>query len=53
MSELERAIEFNRETKAALLTVLAALNAGQQKKLLRDEKAAALFERYGLSNAEG
>lgn len=52
MSELERAIEFNRETKAALLTVLAALNAGQ-KKLLRDEKAAALFERYGISNAEG
>lgn len=38
---------------AALLTVLAALNAGQQKKLLRDEKAAALFERYGISNAEG
>lgn len=36
------------ETKAALQTVYDALNQGQQKKLLRDEAVATLFERYGV-----
>lgn len=36
------------ETKEALKTVYDALNQGQQKKLLKDEKVAALFERYGV-----
>ena len=35
-------------TREALQTVYDALNQGQQKKLLKDEKVAALFERYGV-----
>lgn len=48
MTELEKALQFNRETKEALQTVYSALNHGQQQKLLRDEKVKALFERYGV-----
>ena len=36
------------ETRAALQTVYDALNQGQQKKILKDEAVAALFERYGV-----
>lgn len=37
------------ETREALQTVFDALNQGQQKKLLKDEKIVALFERYGVN----
>lgn len=46
MSEYEKALEFNRAIKDALTTVYAALNKGQQQKLLKDEKVKELFERY-------
>lgn len=36
------------ETRAALQTVYDALNQGQQKKLIKNESVAALFERYGV-----
>lgn len=36
------------ETRTALQTVYDALNQGQQKKILKDETVAALFERYGV-----
>lgn len=36
------------ETRIALQTVYDSLNQGQQKKLLKDESIAALFERYGV-----
>lgn len=36
------------ETREALQTVYDALNQGQQKKLLKDEKVAAIFERYSV-----
>ena len=36
------------ETREALQTVYEALNQGQQKKLLKDEKVAKLFERYNV-----
>lgn len=36
------------ETRAALQTVYDALNQGQQKKIMKDEAVAALFERYGV-----
>ena len=36
------------ETRAALETVLAALNNGQRKKLAKDPAVAALLERYGM-----
>ena len=47
-------LEFKTEaaittTREALQTVYDALNQGQQKKLLKDDKVAALFERYGVS----
>lgn len=48
MTELERAIEFNQEIQAALLTVYNELNQGQQKKLLRNDTIKALFNRYGV-----
>lgn len=37
------------ETKEALQTVYDELNNGQQKKLLKNEKIKALFERYGVT----
>jgi hypothetical protein len=47
--ELERKTDaVITETKNALQTVYDALNQGQQKKLLKDETVAALFERYGV-----
>jgi len=47
--ELEQKTEaVITETKAALQTVYDALNPGQQKQLVKDEKVAALFDRYGV-----
>lgn len=40
--------EAIKTTREALQTVYDALNQGQQKKLLKDEAVAALFERYGV-----
>lgn len=37
------------DTKDALQTVYDALNQGQQKKLLREEKVFALLTRYEVS----
>ena len=37
------------ETKEALQTVYNTLNSGQQKKLLKNEAAKALFERYEVT----
>ena len=37
-----------KETKTALQTVYDALNQGQQKKIVKDEKVKALFDRYGV-----
>ena len=38
--------EVISETKNALQTVYDALNQGQQKKILKNEEVAKLFERY-------
>lgn len=45
----DRAVE---ETKSALQTVYDALNQGQRKKIVKDEKVKALFERYGVEVEE-
>lgn len=37
------------ETREALQTVYDALNHGQQKKLIKDEKVKALFDLYGVT----
>lgn len=50
MTELEKAKEFNQSIKNALTTVYAALNDGQKKQLLKDEKVRELFDRYRVIN---
>lgn len=53
MSELrERVIAYNAEIKAALQTVLDALNQGQRKKLLKNPAVKAMAERYGIDTTE-
>ena len=47
---LNEAVQACKETtKEALQTVYDALNQGQQKKLLKDEKVKALFDLYGVA----
>lgn len=50
MTELEKAIEFNNQTKKAILTIYNALNQGQQKQIAKDPAAKAVLERYGILN---
>ncbi len=46
---LTAAVEAAKEeTRTALQTVYDALNQGQQKKLVKDEKVKALFDLYGV-----
>lgn len=48
-AELNNAVDAARaETKEALQTVYDALNQGQQKKILKDDKVKALFDLYGV-----
>lgn len=37
-----------KETKDALQTMYDALNQGQRKKILKNEKVKALFDRHGV-----
>lgn len=47
--ELEQAVQAAKDaTKQALQAVYDALNSGQQKKILKDEKVKALFDLYGV-----
>ena len=49
MSDLrERVIAYNAEIKAALQTMLDALNPGQRKKILKNPAVKAMAERYGI-----
>lgn len=51
--ELTKAVEEAKaETRNALQTVYDALNQGQQKKILKDEKVKALFDLYGVTYEE-
>ena len=40
------------ETKIALQTVYDALNQGQQKKILKNEKVKEAFDRFGVKYTE-
>ena len=40
------------DKKTALQTVYDALNQGQRKKILKDEKVKALFDLYGVETEE-
>ena len=48
MKLVDKVIAYNLEIKTALQTMYNALNQGQQKKILKDKKVKALFERYGV-----
>ena len=48
MTEREKAVKFNRETRDALRTVYNELNQGQRQKLLRATEINSLFGRYGV-----
>ena len=51
--ELTAAVDAAKaETKTALETVYAALNQGQQKKIVKDEQVKALFDLYGVEYDE-
>lgn len=52
MTWTEKAEDVFDETKEALQTVYDALNQGQQKKIVKDEKVKALFDRYGVEYSE-
>lgn len=41
-----RVAQAKAETREALQTVYDALNHGQQKQIVKNEKVKALFERY-------
>lgn len=46
-TELNEAMKaFKKETKEALQTVYDALNEGQKKQIMKDEKVKALFDRF-------
>lgn len=48
MTLVDKVIAYNLEIKTALQTMYNALNQGQRKKILKDEKVKALFERYSV-----
>ena len=48
MALVDEVIAYNIEIKTALQTMYNALNQGQQKKILKNEKVKILFERYGV-----
>lgn len=48
MTLVEKVIAYNLEIKTALQTMYNALNQGQRKKILKNEKVKTLFERYGV-----
>ena len=40
---------YKNETRDALQTVYDSLNNGQQKKIVKEDKVKALFDRYGVN----
>ena len=52
MTERERAVAFNRQTRDALKAVYEALNHGQRQKLLKNEIVKEIFDRYRVIGEE-
>ena len=49
-ANLDRAVDAAKaETRDALQTMYDALNQGQQKQIVKDDKVKALFDRYGVA----
>ena len=52
-SDLTAAVlAVKEETRSALQTMYDAMNQGQQKQIVKDEKVRILFDRYGVSYEE-
>lgn len=52
-TELTEAVASAKaETRDALQTMYDALNPGQQKKIVKDEKVKELFDLYGVAYTE-
>lgn len=49
MKLVDKVIAYNLEIKTALQTMYDALNQGQRKKILKNEKVKALFDRYSVT----
>lgn len=50
---LDKAVaKAKAETKEAMQTMYDALNSGQQKKIVKNEKVKALFDLYGVEYTE-
>lgn len=45
---IEKTNKVVEQTKEALQIMYDALNHGQQKKIIKDEKVKELFDRYGV-----
>lgn len=52
MTTKDKVIAYNRDVKEDLQTMLASLNHGQLKNLLKNHKVKALLERYHISIEE-
>ena len=50
MKLVDKVIAYNIEIKTALQTMYDALNQGQRKKILKNEKVKALFDRYSVTH---
>lgn len=48
MNLTDKVLAYNKEIRAALLTIYNELNQGQRKKLLKNEVVKAMFDRYGV-----
>lgn len=48
MNLTDKVLAYNKEIRAALLTIYNELNQGQQQKLLKNEQVKTLLERYGV-----
>ena len=52
-AELNQAVESCRtQTKEALQTMYNALNQGQQRQIVKNDKVKALFDLYGVEYEE-
>ena len=49
MKLVDKVIAYNLEIKTALQTMYDALNQGQKKKIVKNEKVKALFDRYSVT----
>ena len=49
MTLVDKVIAYNIEIKSAILTMYNALNQGQKKKIVKNEKVKALFDRYNIT----